>query len=178
MLFSQTPALAGTVSAAWNGSSCTQYGSGIAVGLLEAHAFRCNNVTGATGNAILTKTNSGDDGARFDCAGVKISGLTSNTDDGTFANSSGTSANWSSTSTTTTNANDAVVAFFSGETDTGTTVGTWQSSFTRLVRVGDSAGGCCVLDYGYRVVSGTGAYTGAVNGNVSSNYLGYVAAFK
>ncbi len=177
---SATGSLGGDISATWNSVSLTQLGTGLNPGgNLETHFFRLNNVTGGTGDLVLTKTSSGDDGATFDCAGVRITGLTTHAEDKTASSSNAASVNWTTGATATTStAVEGIVAMFAANTDTSTTIGTWQNSFTRLARIGQSTGGCCVLDYGYFVSSSAAAFTGAVNGNASVESAGYIVTFQ
>lgn len=173
--------LGGTLTATWNSISMTESGGGIVAGdgNEEQHMFTLDNVTGATGSVVITKTDVADDSVQFDCAAVRITGLTTKALDQT-ATSSGTNVNWTTTATaTTTAAAEGLAVFLQSSGNTAGTTGTWQNSFTRLARVGQSAGTCCLIDYGYRVVSSTGAYTGAVNANgANTGYSGVIFTFK
>lgn len=179
---SSTQGLSFSVGGTWNGVTCTQVGSGVGAGSgagsNEGHAFHCDNVTGATGDAILTKTQSADDALVFWGMAVKITGLTSHVIDQSVS-AAGTGTSWSSGATsTTTAANEAWIGMLGGGQDLTGTFGTWQNSFVRLNDGGQPSGQCCVVDYASRVVSSTGTCTANTTGATSSNWSGFCLTFK
>lgn len=177
-----TPGLAGTLTATWNGNSMTEAITALGSSGLEAHVFKSDNVTGATGNIVLTKSNSGDDGVAFNCASAKVSGLSTKAMDKTASNSSlvTSQSTWDTgTTATTTAANEGMVAYLMCNCDLTETFGTWQNSFTRLNTRGQASGGGFSIDYGSRVVSATGTYIGQTTGNSPiKNFIGYIMTFK
>lgn len=174
---SATPGLGGTVTATWNGSSMTEQGAGDVYGSEEMHTFYLNNVTGATGNLVFTKTSAGDDSKIFNCVGIRINGLTTHNVDQHSQNGNAASTSWGSPTVNTAQATSVLVGVVQGETNTGTTIGTWDAGWTRLARVGQTTGSCCVIDYGFQVTSSTGAFLAQVTGNANVAQAGFVANF-
>lgn len=177
---SATASLVGTVTATWNSVSMTEtLGAGVSSGNVETHSFNLDNVTGATGNLVMTKSNAGDDPEIFDCRAVRVTGLTSKVIDKSRSNT-GTATTWDTgTSATTTAANEGLVAFLAAAAATNIAFGTWQNSFARLgSATGQSSGGCCVIDIGTRVVSATGTYIGQTTSNTSEAFAGVLFTFK
>ncbi len=179
MVGTSTPALNGTITATWNGVSCTEDSTGGGTGTVEGHYFYCNNVTGATGNVVFTKTDAGDDSKAIVGVAVRISGLTSHTTDQiAILNSSSGDTSWGVEAVTTTVANTGLVAMISAGGNSTITFGTWNSSFTSLVNTGNASGTCCVMSVAGRVVSATGTYQPASTGNTSEPYVSAFIAFK
>lgn len=175
-----SPTLNGTLTATWNGNTCTELGSGEAVVPdIEGHAFQCSNVTGATGSVVVTKTNAADDSAIFDCSAAKVSGLTTHSLDKSASGNFVTTTTYTTPASGTTTASaEGVVALLGIYTNTTASFGTWQNSFTRLNNGGNASGVCCRMDWAKYIASSTGSFTGQTTGGATDSGVGFIFTFK
>jgi hypothetical protein len=167
------------VTATWNGISMTQdaFTSDGGGSLGEAYVFRLSNVTGATGNVVITQSVGGNAMAVWASA---VSGLaTSNALDqtaGAFGN--GTTPSSGATPATT-SGNEICFGNIAEWNGTSSVGGTWLNSFTDGQAIGAQSGtNTTAVDEGYLILSSTQAVTASKTGATGTDWDAQAVCYK
>lgn len=172
---------AGIASVTWNGQALTADVSlGLSLGKPTTAIYSKHNVTGATGDVVMTPSGTDWLGLGMSLTVYEVPGLASTPLDKSVGNQ-GTGTSPGSGATATTAQADEVLIGVVGEQTLGFAVGgTWDNSFigsqdahTAGIDTGDVG-----ISSAYRIVAATGAYSASKSSAVNGNYSAAIATYK
>jgi hypothetical protein len=173
--------LGGIPTATWNGISMTLDAAVSSQTATSTYIFRLDNVTGATGNVIITQPNLATSSAAM--FAIQVAGLTANSFDKTagVSNAGSTTPNSGATAATAV-ANEFLLGIISTNGPIADTVPTWGGdTATAGQRVGTTGGSATtneVLAEGFSIQSVIGARTSSATGITSRAWSCLITTYQ